>query len=498
MSISFDLFPDSQVASTVAIETAKKKNSTAGVTIPQTIGLFGQYNSGKTPVDNVPVLVLSADDSANLFGFGSMLHLQHLKIEEGAGNAIPVYAFPLADDGAGVAATGTITFTTNATSAGVYSFYVAGQKIQFTVVNGDTPTILGDKFKAAHDAILNLPTTAASVTGVVTLTSKWLGTTANEITIKQNLAGKSESDQVPTGTTVAIVAMASGANNPDVATALGNLGDTWFTMLVWPYRDSSNLDVLENTGDDRFAPIIQKPFLAVIGSELAQSPYLSEVGARNSSWSNFINVPSLNETAFELAANAVGEMAFSAQVDPARPFKTLELTGISTENDSDPYDGNVKNSFVQAGGGYTNIDSVGGVRIGDMVSTLTETALGAPSGQWWTVDTTNVQAKIYTLDVLFKSPPFDRAIVVDDAAVTTKGYAISPKRAKAVVKSLVDQQWIPEAWSKDRDFIVQSITAEIDPGNAGRINIQLNDVLAKGLRIIAIKYFFSDEAGKVG
>jgi phage tail sheath gpL-like len=51
--------------------------------------------------------------------------------------------------------------------------------------------------------------------------------------------------------------------------------------------------------------------------------------------------------------------------------------------------------------------------------------------------------------------------------------------------------WIPQAWSKNRDFIVEGIQAEINASNPGRIDVLIPDVLAVGLRIIAVKYQWS-------
>ncbi len=78
--------------------------------------------------------------------------------------------------------------------------------------------------------------------------------------------------------------------------------------------------------------------------------------------------------------------------------------------------------------------------------------------------------------------------MVDDSARTGLQYAVSPSRVKAFVLRLIDELWIPSAWSKDRDSIKASIRAEIDPTNAGRINVQLTDNIAAGLRIVGILY----------
>ena len=99
-----------------------------------------------------------------------------------------------------------------------------------------------------------------------------------------------------------------------------------------------------------------------------------------------------------------------------------------------------------------------------------------------------LQAKVYSLDQLCSGEPFSRAIIVGDADKTSKRYAISPKTAKAYAIKLIDDLWIPQAWSKNRDTIVAGIVAEIDSGNPARINLLIPDVMSAELAIMAVKY----------
>jgi phage tail sheath gpL-like len=146
-------------------------------------------------------------------------------------------------------------------------------------------------------------------------------------------------------------------------------------------------------------------------------------------------------------------------------------------------------AIQRKGGGTTDSNLDGSLQIHDLVTTYKTNGLGAEDDAFRYPETiANIQAKIYSLDNLFKGNPFDRAIVVDDSARTGLQYAVSPSRAKAFVLRLIDELWIPSAWSKDRDSIKASIRAEIDPTNAGRINVQLTDNIAAGLRIVGILY----------
>ena len=151
----------------------------------------------------------------------------------------------------------------------------------------------------------------------------------------------------------------------------------------------------------------------------------------------------------------------------------------------------MRNAAVIAGGGTTITGSDDGVAIEDLVTTLTTDTLGNLEDAWRFVETVyNIQTKIFQLDTTFSASPFTRAVVVDDDSVTAKAYAIRPKTVKAFAVQLVDN-WIAEGWSRERDAIVGGIVAEIDAGNAGRINLLVPDVIAAGLKIVAVKYEWS-------
>jgi phage tail sheath gpL-like len=86
-----------------------------------------------------------------------------------------------------------------------------------------------------------------------------------------------------------------------------------------------------------------------------------------------------------------------------------------------------------AGGSWTETDAGGVVRIKDLLTTYVTNPAGAVDDSWrYTVTITNVQAKIYSIDQLFLGSPFDRAVVVDDDAVTGISFAVSPKVVKSV------------------------------------------------------------------
>lgn len=485
--IDFGLIPASAVASGVFVEQEAVRTGVGGLRLPQKIALFGQYNSGKTPTNYTPRLLASPDEAAVLYGPGSMLHLMAIKAFAGS-RAVPVYAVPIPDATSGqVKADGTILVAGPATSRGTISLFIAGQKVTVSVTSGDSAATVAAAIKAAIDAAVYLPVVATINTATVTLTAKWAGESGNGITIKQDL-DIGDANLEPTGITLTITQLADGATDPAVTSAFDALGAEFFTEIAFPYSSSAALTALDTAWTDRLAPEIKKPFVAFLGDTDARADYLVTVAARNSPGETYVNVEGSPALPCEIAAAAAGIAAASAESAPSRPWKGLTLPGIRAGT-LPAWTWGQHNDAQRAGGGTTDPNPDGSVKIKDLVTSYKTNAVGAADDSFRYPETiANIQAKIFSLDTLFSGPPFDRAVVVDDSANTAVSFAVSPKRCVAFLRQVIDQLWIAEAWSKERDLIMASIVAEIDASNAGRINVRLTDYIAVGLRIVAIKY----------
>src|SRR5471030_537247 len=120
---------------------------------------------------DIPVIESSASNTAGVYGAGSMLHNQMLAYLAND-NAGEIYLLPLADSDAMVAATGKVTVTTPANETGVISLYIAGQRVQITVLSTDLIDAIATALSAAINAKTSLPVTARAALRVVSLTAK--------------------------------------------------------------------------------------------------------------------------------------------------------------------------------------------------------------------------------------------------------------------------------------------------------------------------------------
>lgn len=489
MSVTFDFVPANAAAPGVFVEQKAVRGGLGGLIIPQKILIIGQYNTGKTPEDDVPKLLTGgADQAADLYGLGSMLHIMAMAADKGRG-IVPLYALPVADAGGAIAATGQITVTGTATGSGTISLYIAGKLVRVSVAKDDTYDVIAEAIADAITADVTLPVSAAADSGDVNLTSKWKGLSANGIDIDQDLGGDVEAANEPAGVTLTLTPMASGATDPTITTALAALGDTWYTLIVNPYTADTQLDDLEEAGDARIHPLVKRPFAGLCGYAGTLAALTTFLDDRNSAWTTIMPVEGSPNLPAEIAAAVAGKAAAHWQAKPGVPYRGV-LPDILSGTVRWTYA--ERDALIKAGGSTFRVGADNRVYVDALATTRTQTALGADDESWrWTETIINIQAKIYSVEQLFLGEPFVEAVVVDDDAITGMSYAIRPKTVKAYAIRLIDELWAARALTKERDAVVAGIVAEIDDANPGRINLLIPDVLAAGLKIIAGKIEWS-------
>lgn len=141
MTVSFDGIPNTLRIPSFSVEI-NNSNAEQGPSVLQYQGLvYGQKTADGTGTANTFYLCTSANQAKTIGGRGSMI----ARMAEAwfAGNkSTPMYLCVLADNPAGVAATGSLTVTGTATSDGTINLYLGGRSCQVAVANGDSPTTI--------------------------------------------------------------------------------------------------------------------------------------------------------------------------------------------------------------------------------------------------------------------------------------------------------------------------------------------------------------------
>ncbi|MEY3760066.1 MAG: hypothetical protein RIR39_1557 [Pseudomonadota bacterium] len=321
---------------------AEMDNSQANI-FSQTLKslLIGQRStvSGITygsAVSNTPYVVTSQAQANSLFGNGSMLARMYMifRLNNPQGE---VWAMAPSDAGAGVAATSTITITTTltgpfASTTYVINLYVAGQRIQVPYTLNDTVTSIANYIVAGINAATDLPVTATSALGVVTLTAKWKGLTGNDIVVQDSFRSTAGSELAPYGLNLVYAAGTAGATNPTLTTAISALGDEPYDFIIHPYTDSTSILAVTTELSDTVGrwswsrQIYGHAYTAVRGT---LSALITLGGLYNDQHHTIaaIDVDCPNPS-WEYAAAYGGRNAVYIAADPARPTQTGQLTGI--------------------------------------------------------------------------------------------------------------------------------------------------------------------------
>ena len=279
--------------------------------------ILAQRLATGTIAANTPVDVFSDSDAATYFGRGSQAHLM-VRAALQANPYLALTVLGMDDAGASVAATATVTIASAATSSGVLTLQVGDQFVQIAIASGDANTVTAAALKAQCDKQPDLPVLATVAAGVVTLTAKNKGTLGNGIKLFTTMTAS--------GQTAAATAMASGATDPTLATALAVVFASGHNILISAWNDATNLTALRTHLDNVSGPLEQRGAIGVyahVGSLANATTLASGV---NSGRIACAFVPSAYENVFEVAA-AFGAVIASEE-DPARPLNTLALTGI--------------------------------------------------------------------------------------------------------------------------------------------------------------------------
>lgn len=447
---------------------------------------IGQKTSAGTATVEVPVLITSADQAKTLFGAGSMLHRQIIKwFKNNKGTEI--WAIPVADNGAGVAASGTIAITGPATADGTLSLWINGRLISVGVSDDDTATEVATAIAAAINLDTFLPLTATSLVGDVTLTAKNKGTNGNKIDVRLNYANDQET---PAGITATITPMASGATNPVLTNLISAMGEEQYNVVLNPYVDATSLAALEAEMLDRWGYIRQNEGV-LIGAASDTVGNLTTLGnSRNSKHSIIFGVYKFLNSPEEVAAACAGQIAASAQIDPARPTQTLQLNEILAPLEADRFIWSEKNTLLTDGIATVKIAAGGSVLIERAITTYQKNANDV-------ADISYLDSEVlFTLSYLRYSSKarftqrYPRAKLAKDGTRFGVGQKIiTPKIAKAEWYSLF-RQWEEAGLVEGFDQFKEDLIVEINSSDPNRLDCLVSPDLINQLRVLGVQIAF--------
>jgi phage tail sheath gpL-like len=453
--------------------------SQAGTPVNPKAGLLVGIAKGGTAPFDTPVAVGTQTDANAFFGAGSMLARMFNKWFSLNKSQI-LYALPIAEPAAGVAATAPIVVTAAPTVAGTLALYVAGQKVSVGIGSADTTATIATNINAAINAVTDLPVTSTVATSTVTVTAKFKGLLGNDIRIETNYRGFYGGEAYPTGLALTLPGtgfLTGGTGTPTFTTGIASLGDAPYKFVVNPWTDSGTIAAWDTeygfTDSGRWGWIRQS--------------YGQVFSARRDTYSNLITYGPTNNSAiyhimavesaspspvWEWAAQFGSQAARAFTLDPARPLQTLQLNDCLPAPVASRFNKTQLNALGSVGLAIqgTDIDGSGGAGIPMILreqSTYQKNIYGIADNAF------ELATTLATLDELFTrlrqaiSNKYPRHKLANNGTRFGPGQAIiTPNLAKAELVAQYD------AW--EFDGLVENVDAFVENLIVVRSSIEPN------------------------
>jgi len=480
--------PQSAKARAVGIETIFKNLQGSISFLPQRVALVGQGNSAATYA-LTKQQVFSSFEVGSTYGFGSPLHLAAQQLLPASGDGIgivPLTVYPLEDTGTGDPSAGDITPVGTPNASGSFIIYINGiPSAAFSVADSDAVATITAAMTTALAGNVDLPMTAVDGTTVVDLTSKWEGTSANDLVI---------SVEGPTDINLAftITQPVGGTVNPDVDDALVQVGSVWETMFLncMDVADTVTLDKFSAFGEGRYDPLVKKPCVVFTGdTTVSVTSAIAIPDARGTDRTNSqLVAPGSINLPFVVAARELARIAALANSNPPTDYGSRIADGITPGTDAEQWDYLEKNTAINAGCSSVNVvDSV--VKLADTVTFYHPAGDPTPAYQY-VVDIVKLQNILYNTDLLFNNPEWDGApLVPDNQPLVKNANAKQPKMAVAAVAGMIDSL-AAEAIISEPDAAKATVIAEINGSNPKRLDITFTVQLSGNADIISIDLNF--------
>lgn len=428
MAISFDLIPSTLRLPGAFAEFDDTRAMQGAAVMAYRVLLIGQKLAAGTQPALTPVRVTNPETARTLFGSGSMLYEMCAAYLE-ANSYTEMVACALEDDPAAVAASGTLTFSGSATESGTIALYVAGTRVRAGVTAGQAAADVAAAVAAAVNAVASLPVTCAAAGAVLTFTSRHKGEAGNGIDLRLN---NESGETLPAGITATITAMSGGTANPELADLIAALGDVQYHVVAMPYTDSASLSAMEQEMEDRWGPMRAIEGMVVTAARGTQGTLGALGDSRNSQLLCISHCAGIPQSPWQWAAAVAGVLAYYAGIDPARPFQTLEVPGVTAPRESDRFTNEERNLLLWDGISTFIVDSGGSVRLERLITTYKQNAAGADSTAYLNVNNPLVLMYLRYAWRTWMLNRYPRHKLADDGTRYGVGQAVvTPKVAKA-------------------------------------------------------------------
>jgi phage tail sheath gpL-like len=488
MSITFNQIPNNFRVRGVFLEVVAN-----GLQLTDGLGsatlLIGQKLSTGTATANQLQLITSGVQASALFGRGSMLQ-RMVNTYRNNDPFTTLYVLPLDDNPAGTAGTGTIVLSGTPTQAGTLNFYVGGMLVQISVATTDTAAALATRLASAITANEDLPVSATAATATVTLTAKHKGIEASDIPLYLNYYGQASGEYTPAGLTVTVNPISAGTGNPDLTSPLSTVPDEVYNYVVCPYTDTNNLTQLENELNDRWSPLkMLEGFL--LNAKRGSVSQLQTYGlSRNSQYVSTLGLNTTPNPMYQVAAAYGGQVAYNAEIDPARPIAELPLVDIIGPPRQDRFQMAEINTLLYAGISPYNVGQDGKVYINQSCTTYQKTPQNVPDSSWYKSNTPLTLSRVRQIFRVNHANYWRRYKLADDSYIVPAGQFVARPKDIAARNVVIYEFLAGLGLLEDVEYFKKNQIVERNPSDPCRVDMQLPVNLINQLDVIAGQLYF--------
>ncbi|HJH56415.1 MAG TPA: hypothetical protein K8V77_10085 [Brachyspira hyodysenteriae] len=460
--------PENAKGSIVAIEAENKNPNTSISSIPRKMLVLGSADSTYQGAKD-KIIPIGKAKQAERFGLGSQLQ-QMLKGIFDTSLNFDVYAAAVSEAEDANEAAADITVTGTATKSGTIYVYIGGIRTATNVKTGEDASQIHTNMIKAISSVLDVPVKAADGTGKVTLTSKWKGKTANDITLSQGI-NEEELNAMPEGISVAFSSqtLEEGLGDVSLEKVLSEFDSTHYTSIATAFTDTENLNLLMDRAEELFSATEKKGFYVVGGYNEKESDYVSLVENRNDKyycafWAEQSITPKYMIAALACRSieNSLAEstaVAFGGAIEgiiagksPYRKFEEIE-------------------DILHKGGSYSVYNAYGEVLFKDTFTTYKTAGDGSEDDAYSYLQTIGkIQLMYYEMNDVFSKAPYYKAVLVsDETTVKSEVNAIKPKTAKSTLTTLI-RDWESRGLLNEATSSIENIIAEM-ADKVGRLKV---------------------------
>jgi len=470
--------------------------SKAGIwTIRQPALLVGIMTDEGDAEPDVAVPIGTQAQADKKFGQGS--HLSQMFRAFFANNfSHEVWALPVSEPTGGTAATGTITVTVDPTGheAGTIHLYIGGHHVPVNIGAADTLNEINVAISAAINDDFDLPVSSVGGPTEVTLTCNWLGTSGNDIDMRDSYYGRIGSEELPTGITIAYSGsgmLSGGAGVPDFDTAITNLGERLFEYVALPFTDSTTLLAFEteygfsDSGRWGWMRQLYGHIFSAKRSDYANMILFGET--RNSGVTSVMGVELMSPSpVYEWTAAYTAKAARGLTNDPARPLQTLALNGILAAPLHERFNRMELNTIAGYGIATQEMGSEGVPMILRETTTYQLNLYGQGDDAYELVTTLATLARLLRNQKQAITSKFPRHKLANDGTRFGPGQAIV---TPGIIKAELVAEYRQDEYNglvEDTKSFKNNLLVERDPNNPNRVNVLYPPDLINQLRVFAV------------